>query len=409
MMRVSAVIIMPYKEQCKTEGVSTTRVKIIRAVLSGTTQDDASTYYRCSKNTVGAIMCAYRALPDEEQAQIRDGTSFTKETLESFTGLSHRSRAPHGNKRSLRTNEEHIVLSVHKEITIGPQRMFTHLRRQGKDMCIFTLAKLKGCYKRHMLTSKKIRTANKERRPLYDYTALAAFERLHMDTKHITDKHALPKEIYEQFKHTPELPIYQWTLQDAKTRMRFLAYSHELSSFYGQRFLLLVVLWLRAHGIHTHLHTLFDGGAEFCSASKRKLEEWQVFFAPYGVTVEQTEGNKTRQNLIERSHRSDDEEFYCPRGAHMKTRVDFLVEAEGWNFFWNNERAHAGIGGMTPTEKLSSLGYMNATAIGSFPTFILEDVHQELLALSSFMDAQPKRFEVGCPQGVSQNVLTHYP
>lgn len=409
MVRASALIIMSYKEQCKTEGVHIARVKIIRAVLSGTTQEDVATHYRCSKNTVGAIMGAYRALPEGEQAQIREGTSFTKDVLHSFTGLFPLSRKPKGNKRTLRSDEEQTILAVHKEITIGPQRMFTHLKRQGKNMAVFTLAKIKGCYKRHGLKTKKIRTANKERRPLYDYTKIAAFERLHMDTKHITDKHALPKEIYELFKHTPELPIYQWTVQDAKTRIRFLAYSHELSSFYGQRFLLLVVLWLRAHGIHTHLHTLFDGGAEFCSASKKKLEEWQVFFAPYGVTVEQTEGNKTRQNLIERSHRSDDEEFYCPRGMHMKTKATFLVEAQGWNLFWNNERAHAGIGGMTPTEKLSDLGYTNATAIGSFPTFILEDVHHELFTIPSFMEQQPKRFEVSFPQEVSQNVLTHYP
>lgn len=408
MMRVNALIIMSYKEQCKTEGVIIARVKIVRAVLGGTTQNDIATHYHCSKNTVGAIMRTYRTLPEGEQARIRDGTSFTKEVLTLFTGLLCASRTPHGNSRMLHADEEQAILAVHKEITIGPQRMYTHLKRQGKDMTVFTLAKIKGCYKRHTLKSKKIRTANKERRPLYDYTALAAFERLHMDTKHITDKHALPTEIYDLFKNTPDLPIYQWTIQDAKTRMRFLAYSHELSSFYGQRFLLLVVLWLRAHGIYTHVRTLFDGGAEFCRASRKKLEEWNVFFAPYGVTVEQTEGNKTRQNLIERSHRSDDEEFYCPRGMYMKTKADFLVEAQGWNMFWNNERAHMGIDGMTPTEKLRDLGYTNATAIGSFPTFILEDIHHELYTLPSFMEKQPKRFEVSCLQGASQNVLRYY-
>jgi hypothetical protein len=92
----------------------------------------------------------------------------------------------------------------------------------------------------------------------------------------------------------------------------------------------------------------------------------------------------------------------------MKTKTGFLVEAQGWNIYWNNERAHSGINGMTPTEKLADGGYTNADAIGRFPTFILEDVHHELLTLPSFMEIQPKRFEVGCPQGASQNVLRYY-
>ena len=405
-VRLSPYIIMSYKEQCKQEGVKLTRLKIIRAVLSGQSQTDLATSWQCDKNTIGAIMTLYYALGEEKKRLIQKPSLTTAELAE-FSELEHNSRAPHSHSRTLSSNEEAIILRVHQEISFGPKRMYTHLKRQNEDMTVYTLAKIKGCYKRNNLAVKKIRTKNGERRPLYDYAKIAAFEHLHYDVKHIADQHALPKEIYNLFVNHPDLPIYQWTIFDAKTRMRFLGYSHTTSSFFGQRFLLTTILWLRAHGIYNHIKVLFDGGAEFCSASENKLSDWQTFFSPYGVTVDQTRGDKVKQNNIERSHRSDDEEFYCPRGSFIKTKTDFLIEAEQWNIYWNNTRTHSGIGDMTPSEKLGSLGYTNALAIGRFPTFVLEDIHQELYQLPSVMEKLMKERGVGEVR-VSENVLTYY-
>ena len=409
-VRISSLIIMAYKEQCKTEGEILTRIKIIRTVLSGTSQKEAAAHWQCSKNTIGAIMEAYESLSEEQRELLASNRSFTKEDVNRFEGLGHQSRKPNGNKRSLSAVEEETILTIHKSIAIGPKRMHTHLKRSGKDMAVYTLSKIKGCYKRNKLLVLKVRTRNKERRPLYDYTQLAAFEHLHMDTKHIADQHALPKEIYEKFKGNPDLPLYQWTIIDAKTRMRFLAYSRELNSFFGQRFLLFTILWLRAHSIQIHMNVLFDGGPEFCLASEKKLAQWQSFFSSYGVTVEQTNGDKVRQNLIERSHRPDDEEFYCPRGPFINSKTDFLIEAQSWQIYWNLERSHSGIGmhDMTPAEKLSSLGYTNASTIGTFPTLILEDMHTELLSLPTLMKKWERPAALSYPQIESQYVFTYY-
>ena len=374
---------------------------MIKAVVSGLTQVEVALNWQCNKNTVSAIMGLYRTLSEKQKLLIQQ-SSLTTTDLTQFPELTHNSRRPHSHSRTLNATEETSVLDVHKDITFGPKRMYTHLKRQKKDMSVYTLAKIKGCYKRNGLMVKKIRTKNGERRPLYDYSKIAAFEHIHYDVKHITDQHALPKEIYDLFDQHPDLPIYQWTIFDAKTRMRFLGYSHTTSSFFGQRFLLFTILWLRAHNVHTHIKVLFDGGAEFCSASERKLADWQTFFTPYGVTVDQTRGDKVKQNNIERSHRSDDEEFYCPRGYYIKNKTDFLIEAQRWNMYWNNERPHSGIGDVTPGEKLRSLGYSNAQAIGNFPTFVLEDIHQELYRLPQFME---ERMIAGV---LSQNVLTPY-
>ncbi|RLA78877.1 MAG: hypothetical protein DRG36_05720 [Deltaproteobacteria bacterium] len=60
------------------------------------------------------------------------------------------------------------------------------------------------------------------------------------------------------------LPRYEWHLMDVATRARFTAYSYELSSTFGFLFLNLVLLWLRAHGVHTTLRIRLDNGGEFC-------------------------------------------------------------------------------------------------------------------------------------------------
>ena len=399
----STYIMMDYKEQCKSEGEVLTRVKITRAVLSGLTQKEVAKQWRCNKNTVSAIMKIYNKLPERQKELIKQ-KSLSSSDLAEFKTFKHLSRRPHGNKRTLSAEQEKIIISKHKTTHYGPKRMHTHLKRQGYNMNIFTLSKIKGCYKRNKLKGKKTRSYNGERRPLYNYDKIGAFEYLQYDVKHITDKHALPKDIYDKFSLKKDLPIYQWTVQDAKTRARFLAYSHNLSSFFGQRFLFFVVSWLRAHSVFTQVNVQFDGGSEFCSASEQKLKVWQEFFAPFGVKVDHTRGDKKKQNLVERSHRSDDEEFYCPRGEYIETKTDFLLEAQKWNIYWNCERPHSGIDDLTPSEKLEKLGFANARALCSFPSFILEDIHKELFDLPDLLKGVCSTY----PQNVSQNVFDYY-
>jgi len=76
--------------------------------------------------------------------------------------------------------------------------MHRHLKKQGYDVkTLYTLGNIKGVYKRHEFKNKKIRTANGERRALYDYDIIAAFEYCQYDVKVIADKHSLPIKIYE--------------------------------------------------------------------------------------------------------------------------------------------------------------------------------------------------------------------
>jgi len=56
---------------------------------------------------------------------------------------------------------------------------------------------------------------------------------------------------------------------------------------------------------------------------------------------------------VERIHKTDDEEFYCPRGKFINNKSDFLIEGQYWIFYCNH-RSNQGIGlnGISPKEKL---------------------------------------------------------
>lgn len=390
------LILMPYKENCKIEGEIITRIKIARMHLSsGVKQKELAQIWKCSKNTIGAIINSCRSAPAEAEAYLKSSAHIPGEKMHLFEFLKHESRRPLSNKRLLAKEKEKILKEKYFKWHYGPKRMFKQLKRQGFDMTVYTLPKIKGVYKRNRYEIKKVRTANGERRSLYDYDKIEAFEFMQYDTKEITDKHALPWNIYQKFKNNPELPVFQWTIVDAKTKVRFLAWSHSINSYYGMKFLEFVIVWLRSHNVYTKINVQFDGGAEFCSASDRKTASWNEYFKKYNAFVYDTDGAKWKQNIVERTHRIDDEEFYCPKGDSINSKKDFLVEAQFWIIYYNNRTSDGiGLDGISPKEKLQKLGYTNADAICNFPCFIMEDYW---VPFSEFFKIEK-----------SQNVLTHY-
>ncbi len=82
-----------------------------------------------------------------------------------------------------------------------------------------------------------------------------------------------------------------------------------------------------------------------------------------------------RKNLIERLHRSNDEEFLIPFGASIKTKKQFMTQAQEYSEYWNTLRGHRGKGmyGKTPEEKITSLGIHKAKQILTFRVLHLDD------------------------------------
>lgn len=403
-------IVMSYQENCKAEGEIMTKFKIARMFFAGgKKQNKISEYLKCHKNTINGIIrvCKNKNPNEDIWKYLRNSRlHIAEEKLnELFSFLKHESRKPKSNKSRIQQDspEEKIIIEKFQKENYGAKRLFKHLKRQGNDPLIYSLGKIKGVFNRRKFKTKKIRTANGERRALYNYDEIEAFEFLQYDTKDVLDMHAIPADIYEKFKANCELPKIQWTIIDAKTKTRFLAWSYSRSSLFGYKFLEFVINWLRSHGVTTKINIQMDMGCEFYSGSKRKQKIWNEELKKYNVYVYDTEGIKWKQNIVERSHRTDDEEFYCPRGDMINSKTEFMVEGQFWIRYYNY-RPNDGIGlnGISPKEKLEKLGFYNARQICNFPCLILEDLFQPFMSFFN-IDIRPKNL---CQK--SQNVLTPY-
>jgi len=233
---------------------------------------------------------------------------------------------------------------------------------------------IKAVLKRNSVKIKKIKTKNRNRRPLYDYENLMPFTHFQIDTKHISDKSALPADVYNHVIRY-NLPIYEWNAIDVKTKTRFTAYSHSLSATKGMVFMLIVVLWCRTHNVREKINIRVDNGAEFCSGSKRKLNDYNKFFSMLNTEITPIPaGAKHLQGIVENSHRKDDECFFSIHLERCMTDADFIYKAQQWQDTWNTARPNFGIGmnGMTPYEKLNSLNSLISSNIMKFPVLLLE-------------------------------------
>ena len=350
--------------------------------------------FECHRNTVTNIIKDFEHIPKSDQKILLTQTN-NIETIKNLMGsLNSKSTRPIGRhpKQATVEQETKIVDIFNNYLSVGYKRMKRHIDRSfgrpgnnhrkvsslERSLTKLSLAQIKGIYKRNNLQIKKRRSVNGEVRHIYDYSAIAAFEYMHIDTKHILDQGALPSEIYEKFQLNDELPIYEWNIMDAKSRFRFIAYSHNLSSEFGFKLLVSTIQYIRGlfSNYDLHINILTDSGTEFYGGSIRKEEKWNKVLNVMNASIESYEiGNDIRKNLIERSHKSDDEDFYISRGQFIHDRRSFLKEARGYQYYWNAQRSHNGIdmNDRTPLEVLADSGLISPHRLLNYPTMILEE------------------------------------
>jgi len=460
-------VVMSYKEQIKKpkkrkerESAENTelllKLRIIRDVeVYKTERLKVAQKYRCHRNTVGNILKTFTMLVSKErQRQLLGEKSLTREEVVNLLSpLKNGIRKPNGHKYSASKEQENALeyMRQTKRMYIGPKRMYSQIQHMQKrkskltskifiehlkELERVTPSQVRGVYRRKKYKTKKVRTKNRESRPLYDYKTIGAFEQLHMDTKTIADQHALPVEVYDKFKHSKELPQIEWNIIDAKTRIRFIAYSFNRSSEFGFHFLSFTLQFIQAHSLIHHnapIRIGVDNGSEFCKGSAKKEAKWNKCLSVLNTKLYSYDSPKdVRKNLIERSHKTDDEEFFAPRGYFIKTKKDFLKEAQEYYTFFNFDRPHSGIGmnNMTPIEKLESCGVHNANKIREFPTLLLErDITQirqstVMVQLTALLENMKKNNilhklkeqkvvrdienSFSCFTSCAQNVLTYY-
>jgi len=239
---------------------------------------------------------------------------------------------------------------------------------------------------RNVLRQNHVKKNRKQRRVFYPahwaWEVKLPFSLAQVDTKHILDKSAIGKYNYTHFSRL-HLPPYQWTFLDAITRFRFLAFSYELTQANGLLFVATVMSWLRSWSIVNQVHWQEDWGQEFGGDDFNKLNLLnEKYYKPFDAVLNRApKGRKGYQGRVERSHRTDDEEFYLPIIPKVNSTEEFINYAKLWQYYYNLKRYHFGykMDGKTPLERLNEYGFNFSDTFSMFPILILDNLSTKLV------------------------------
>jgi transposase len=269
--------------------------------------------------------------------------------------LRDRSRAPQHRPRKTPIEIEEKVIAIRNKTRLGPQRLSHYLRQyEGIAVPAGTLRHILRRNKGKLTHDIPSRRVRKEKREFIDWYAAKPFEIVQMDIKHIRDHKALSKE---QIVHLDryQIPNYQWGALDVNSRFKLIGYSREKSWTNGLCWYLWVISWLRSHGVKARIVFTVDNGEEFGGKSWMKVRDLRKLISGFGCRLIQNHKGHCEENAhLERSHRTDDDEFYIPRALHIKSEADLLDEALGYIYYYDNVRQHSALNYQTPFAYLKS-------------------------------------------------------
>jgi transposase-like protein len=289
-------------------------------------------------------------------------------------GLQDQSRRPHTSPRQTSPLLEDQVVQLRQATRYGRKRLSRTLWLK----CRIPLSPhtIRHILRRHGLIRKRHR-----RKTCYPahwaWNTQKPFTLAQVDAKYIHDEGTLGPRLIHHLHHA-HLPRYQWTFLEGLSRLRFLAFSHELTSTNALCFAGLVLFWLRAHGLSQTLQWQTDWGSEWGGDSLAQIERLNhKLFEPLGAQLVRFPlGRKGYNGRVERSHRTDDEEFYLPLLETIPNEQAFLRRAAQWVYYYNLERPHSGEGmdGLTPWAKLRELGVKTPKTFALLPPVVLDPI-----------------------------------
>ena len=277
--------------------------------------------------------------------------------------LKDRPKVPKHQPRRTPMAIEDKVIEVKNRTRLGPERLSLYLKQhEGISIPAGTVRHIIRRNKKKINYHLHSHRVRKERREFIDWYSAKPFEIVQIDLKYIRDHKALTKE---QIIHLDryDIPNYQWSALDVSSRFKLIAYSREKSWTNGLCWYLWVISWLRSHGVKSTIVFTVDNGEEFGGKSWMKVKELRKLISGFGCRLIQNHKGHCEENAhLERSHRTDDDEFYIPRALEIKSEADLLKEAMGYMYYYNNVREHSSLDYRAPFSYLKSqLPHINDT------------------------------------------------
>lgn len=234
---------------------------------------------------------------------------------------SHRPKSPH--PKTVKPKVVKRIVRIRKSTRYGPIRIKNELSKQG--ICV----SCHGIY--NVLIREDLIEKRRRRKKLHRRYYVKEPGHLQMDIKFL--------DIIPGKPHR----YYQYTAIDAYTRLRAIRIFDEYSAYNMTRFLKEVVnkLPFRVYSVRT------DNGKEFTYGPFRKEHPFTLMCVRLGIKHYLNRPAHPESNgRCERSHRTDDEEFYRPNPVKDYKQWQSMVA--DWEYFYNYKRSHMALGGLTP-------------------------------------------------------------
>jgi transposase len=266
-------------------------------------------------------------------------------------GLKNRSQKPKHSPNKTTLSIEGMILIEREKTGYGRDRIARNLSARGIPVKPSTV---RYVLKRYQASAKYKRSRYRKKQRFYDFEELHPLEHFEVDLKEIYDPFTLSEQAIQHAKAI-HIPLYQWTAIDIKTRLRFLSYSYEKTFSNGLVFLLTLLYFLRMLGMEHPITFQTDNGEEFGGKSVDKLEylNREMLEPLQARLIHIPKGKKEWNAFVERSHQTDDNEFYIPQLELCQDAKEFFWRAMRWQWVYNTKRRHSTIQ-MTPMEKLLS-------------------------------------------------------
>jgi transposase InsO family protein len=236
---------------------------------------------------------------------------------------SCRPKSPH--PKSLKPSIVEAIIRLRKRTHYGPKRLKFYLAKRGvviSEHAIYKVLLRSGLNNRYR--RKKRRNSRNYRVPYPGHT-------VQMDTKYLDTKPGFPHR------------LYQYTATDCFSRLRVLRIYDELSAENSVRFLQEVVqkLPFRVETVRT------DNGVEFTYGPFKVNHPFTLECARNNIRHWLNKPSHPESNgRVERSHRTDDEEFYNLNP--VKNPRVWKYRISSWEKFYNFHRPHQSLGNLSP-------------------------------------------------------------
>jgi transposase InsO family protein len=251
-------------------------------------------------------------------------------------GLVDRSSRPHRSPHRLALEHERAIAELRRQRNWGPDRIAVVLGL-GRATVHRAIRRL------------GLQRQPRVREPVRRYQRQHPGELVHVDTKKLGSlKHGLGQRISHDRQRHIKSPVGYVVLYAAVDDATRLGYTEQLSDERGETaaaFLVRASAFLAEHGIRTE-RVLTDNGSPFRSHA------WMTACTDLGVRQRYTRPYRPQTNgKVERFFRTlMDECLYAQSFASDRDRADAL---DSFVCYYNAERPHLGLRGLTPRQRLA--------------------------------------------------------